>query len=86
MRGAVDPARVVEAVTAAFPAEAIVVNDAGNFAVWVHRYHRFRLAGTQAAPSSGAMGYGVPAAIGAKLARPDCPVVGGGAGQTSRTR
>jgi acetolactate synthase-1/2/3 large subunit len=75
VRGAVDPARVVEAVTAALPAEAIVVNDAGNFAGWVHRYHRFRLSGTQAAPSSGAMGYGVPAAIGATLARPDRPVV-----------
>jgi acetolactate synthase-1/2/3 large subunit len=75
VRGAVDPARVVEAVTATLPAEAIVVNDAGNFAGWVHRYHRFRLPGTQAAPSSGAMGYGVPAAIGAKLARPDRPVV-----------
>jgi acetolactate synthase-1/2/3 large subunit len=75
VRGTVDPARVVEAVTAALPAEAIVVNDAGNFAGWVHRYHRFRLPGTQAAPSSGAMGYGVPASIGAKLARPDRPVV-----------
>jgi acetolactate synthase-1/2/3 large subunit len=75
VRGAVDPARIVEAVTAALPAEAIVVNDAGNFAGWVHRYHRFRLPGTQAAPSSGAMGYGVPGAIGAKLARPERPVV-----------
>jgi acetolactate synthase-1/2/3 large subunit len=75
VRGAVDPARVVEAVTAALPPEAIVVNDAGNFAGWVHRYHRFRLPGTQAAPSSGAMGYGVPGAIGAKLARPERPVV-----------
>jgi acetolactate synthase-1/2/3 large subunit len=75
VRGTVDPARVVEAVTAALPAEAIVVNDAGNFAGWVHRYHRFRLPGTQAAPSSGAMGYGVPASIGAKLARPERPVV-----------
>jgi acetolactate synthase-1/2/3 large subunit len=75
VRGMVDPARVVEAVTAALPAEGIVVNDAGNFAGWVHRYHRFRLPGTQAAPSSGAMGYGVPASIGAKLARPERPVV-----------
>jgi acetolactate synthase-1/2/3 large subunit len=75
VRGAVDPARVVEAVTAALPAEAIVVNDAGNFSGWVHRYHRFRLPGTQAAPSSGAMGYAVPASIGAKLARPERPVV-----------
>jgi acetolactate synthase-1/2/3 large subunit len=76
VHGAVDPARVVEAVTAALPAEAIVVNDAGNFSGWVHRYHRFRLPATQAAPSSGAMGYAVPAAIGAKLAHPERPVVG----------
>ncbi len=75
VRGAVDPARVVEAVSAALPAEAIVVNDAGNFSGWVHRYHRFRLPATQAAPSSGAMGYAVPAAIGAKLAHPGRPVV-----------
>ena len=75
VRGAVDPARIVAAVTAALPPEAIVVNDAGNFAGWVHRYHCFRLPATQAAPSSGAMGYGVPAAIGARLARPDRPVV-----------
>src|SRR5262249_61501550 len=75
VRGAGDPARVVGAVTAALPAEAIVVNDAGTFAGWVHRYHRFRLPGTQAAPSSGAMGYGVPASIGAKLAWPERPVV-----------
>jgi acetolactate synthase-1/2/3 large subunit len=75
VRGMVDPARVVAAVTAALPAEGIVVNDAGNFSGWVHRYHRFRLPGTQAAPSSGAMGYAVPASIGAKLARPERPVV-----------
>jgi acetolactate synthase-1/2/3 large subunit len=75
VRGAVDPSRVVEAVTAAVPPETVIVNDAGNLSGWVHRYHRFRLAGTQAAPSSGAMGYAVPGAIGARLARPERPVV-----------
>jgi acetolactate synthase-1/2/3 large subunit len=74
-RGAVDPARVVETVSRRLPPDAVVVNDAGNFASWVHRYHRFRHPGTQAAPSSGAMGYAVPAAIGARLARPDRTVV-----------
>jgi acetolactate synthase-1/2/3 large subunit len=75
VRGAVDPAHLVAAVSAALPPEAIVVNDAGNFSSWVHRYHRFRQPHTQAAPGSGAMGYAVPAAIGARLAWPDRPVV-----------
>ncbi len=75
VRGAVDMAQVLGVVTAALPPEAIVVNDAGNSAGWVHRYHRFRRPATQAAPCSGAMGYAVPGAIGARLARPDRPVV-----------
>ena len=66
---------MVEAVTAALPPDAVVVNDAGNFAGWVHRYHRFRRPATQAAPSSGAMGYAVPGALGARLARPERTVV-----------
>src|SRR5690606_27748890 len=47
----------------------------GNFATWLHRFNRFRRLGTQAAPTSGSMGYGVPAAIAAKLRFPDRPVV-----------
>jgi len=74
-RGAVDPARVVEAVSRRLAPDTIVVNDAGNFSGWVHRYHRFRRPATQAAPSSGAMGYAVPAALGARLARPERAVV-----------
>ena len=54
------------------PTDAVLTNGAGNFASWVHRYHRFHgLAKghkTQLAPTSGAMGYGVPAAIAASLA------------------
>lgn len=73
--GAVDVARVVEAVGARVPADAVITNDAGNFSSWVHRYYRFRRPATQAGPSSGAMGYAVPAALGAKLARPDRTVV-----------
>jgi len=69
--GAVDMARVVEAVWRQVPPDAIVTNDAGNFAGWVQRYYRFRGPATQAGPSSGAMGYGVPAALGARLARPE---------------
>lgn len=73
--GAVDMARVVEAVSTQVPADAVITNDAGNFATWVHRYYRFTRPGTQAAPGSGAMGYAVPAALGAKLARPERPIV-----------
>ncbi|HEY7643714.1 MAG TPA: thiamine pyrophosphate-binding protein [Hyphomicrobiales bacterium] len=53
------------------PADAIVTNGAGNYAGWLHRYFRFRQFGTQLAPTSGSMGYGVPAAIMAKRQHPD---------------
>jgi acetolactate synthase-1/2/3 large subunit len=55
--------------------EAIVTNGAGNYTVWVHRYFRYRRFGSQLAPISGAMGYGVPAAIAAKLRYPNRQVV-----------
>jgi acetolactate synthase I/II/III large subunit len=55
--------------------DAIVANGAGNFTVWVHRFWRWHAYGTQLAPTSGAMGYGVPAAVAAKLVRPDASVV-----------
>jgi acetolactate synthase-1/2/3 large subunit len=53
------------------PDDAIVCNGAGNYAVWVHRHLRHRHVGTQLAPTSGAMGYGLPAAIAASLRHPD---------------
>ena len=55
--------------------EMILTNGAGNYSAWVHRFHRFRRFGTQVAPTSGSMGYGLPAAIAAKLRRPECTVV-----------
>ncbi|WP_152599751.1 thiamine pyrophosphate-binding protein [Hoeflea sp. BAL378] len=57
------------------PEDAILTNGAGNYATWVHRYIRFRRYATQAAPASGSMGYGVPAAVAAKQAFPDRLVV-----------
>ncbi len=57
------------------PPEAILCNGAGNFATWVHRYHRFRAFGTQLAPTSGSMGYGLPAAVMAKRMNPERIVV-----------
>ena len=53
----------------------IVTNGAGNYSAWVHRFHRFGRFGTQVAPTSGSMGYGLPAAIAAKLRHPDRTVV-----------
>jgi acetolactate synthase-1/2/3 large subunit len=60
---------------AQLPANAILTNGAGNYSAWLHRYHRFREFGTQVAPVSGTMGYGLPAAIAARLASPGRPVV-----------
>lgn len=49
----------------------IVCNGAGNFAAWIHRFYRFRKFATQIAPTSGSMGYGVPAAVGMKRLLPE---------------
>ncbi|MDZ5698139.1 thiamine pyrophosphate-binding protein [Chelativorans sp. M5D2P16] len=57
------------------PEDAILTNGAGNYATWVHRFHRFRGFVTQAAPTSGSMGYGTPAAVAAKDLFPDRQVV-----------
>ena len=57
------------------PADAIMTNGAGNYATWLHRFHRFTRFGTQLAPTSGSMGYGLPAAVGAKRVWPDKTVV-----------
>jgi acetolactate synthase-1/2/3 large subunit len=57
------------------PADAILANGAGNFSAWVHRFLRYRGFKSQLAPTSGAMGYGLPAAIAAKSLHPDRTVV-----------
>jgi acetolactate synthase I/II/III large subunit len=57
------------------PADAVITNGAGNFATWVHRFHRYRRFGTQLAPTSGSMGYGFPAAVAAKIIHPERTVV-----------
>ncbi len=59
----------------ALPANTIICNGAGNYAAWLHRFYQYRQFGTQLAPTSGAMGYGVPAAVAAKIARPESPVI-----------
>ena len=57
------------------PENAIMTNGAGNYATWLHRFYRFHQYGTQAAPTSGSMGYGLPAAVGAKRLHPERTVV-----------
>ncbi|MDJ0820243.1 MAG: thiamine pyrophosphate-binding protein [Paracoccaceae bacterium] len=51
------------------PPDAIICNGAGNYAAWLHRFYRYRSPGTQLAPTSGSMGYGLPGAIGAATAQ-----------------
>ncbi|MEO1637616.1 MAG: thiamine pyrophosphate-binding protein [Pseudomonadota bacterium] len=57
------------------PEDTIVTNGAGNYAAWLHRHFVYKRYGTCLAPTSGSMGYGVPAAISASLAHPDRQVV-----------
>ncbi|MCE2946202.1 MAG: thiamine pyrophosphate-binding protein [bacterium] len=57
------------------PDDAIVTNGAGNYAAWLHRFFDYRSYRTQLAPTSGAMGYGVPSAVAAALVHPDRVVV-----------
>ncbi len=74
--GRVDMAAIVHHVNRRLASrDHIVSNDAGNFATWVQRHFRYRLPASQVGPMSGAMGYGIPAAVGAALARPDARVV-----------
>ena len=63
----VDLASVVTHLRDTLPDDAVITNGAGNYTVWIHRYYRHRTFGTQLAPTSGAMGYGIPAAIAAAL-------------------
>jgi acetolactate synthase I/II/III large subunit len=58
------------------PDNAIVTSDAGNFSGWPNRFLQYRRPGRQLGPTSGAMGYGVPAAVAAKLVHRDRLVVG----------
>ena len=69
--GPIDMPAVIAAVQKHLPPDAVVTNGAGNFATWMHRFFRHyglaRGVKTQLAPTSGAMGYGVPAGIAASL-------------------
>jgi acetolactate synthase-1/2/3 large subunit len=71
----VHPGRIVTTLRRVLPDDAILTTDAGNFAGWAGRGFRFRRPGTFLGPTSGAMGYGLPAAIAAALVHRDRPVV-----------
>ena len=75
MLGNVQLGEIMAQLRARLPADAIVTNGAGNYAIWLHRHFAYRQWRTQLAPTSGAMGYGVPAAIAAKALYPERTVV-----------
>ena len=73
--GTVDLGQVMAALRERLPDDAVITSGAGNFTGWVHRFFQFRRLGTQVAPKSGAMGFGLPAALAAKVVHPGRPVV-----------
>jgi len=73
--GKVQLADIVAWLRERLPEDAIIANGAGNFAGWVSRYYRYPGLRTQVAPTSGSMGYGVPAGVAAQVAHPERMVV-----------
>ena len=73
--GAVQLTEVMAILRERLGPDAILTSGAGNFTVWAHRFYLFRSYRTQLAPLSGAMGYGLPAAVAAKLVHPERDVV-----------
>jgi acetolactate synthase-1/2/3 large subunit len=73
--GRLQMAEVMMQLGERLPEDAIVTNGAGNYAVWATRFRVFRQYGSQLAPTSGSMGYGLPAAVAAALVHPDRTVV-----------
>jgi acetolactate synthase-1/2/3 large subunit len=73
--GSVQMAEVVKTLERVVPEDAILSNGAGNYTAWVHRFYRYKHYRTELAPSCGAMGYGLPAAVAAKLRHPERAVI-----------
>ncbi|MBV9583806.1 MAG: thiamine pyrophosphate-binding protein, partial [Alphaproteobacteria bacterium] len=73
---ALDLGQIMTWLRERLPDDTIVTSDAGNFSGWPNRFLQYRRPGRQLGPTSGAMGYGVPAAVAAKLAHPGRIVVG----------
>ena len=70
-----DMGQVVAAMRRTLPDDAIICNGAGNFSGWWHRYWHYNGFPTQLAPTAGAMGYGVPAAVAAAKRHPERTVI-----------
>ena len=73
--GPVEMGKVMAHLRERLPPEAILTTDAGNFSAWMHRHYVYRTFPSQIGPTSGAMGYGIPAAVAARHVYPDRPVV-----------
>ena len=71
----VDMGKVTEYLRERLPDDAVLTNGAGNFTVWPNKFFKFGPGQRLLAPQSGAMGYGVPAAVAAKVACPERTVV-----------
>jgi acetolactate synthase-1/2/3 large subunit len=75
MPGDVNYSEIVVWLSDNLPEDAVITNGAGNYTVWVHRFFRYKQYGTQLAPQSGAMGYGVPSGVAAGVRHRDRIVV-----------
>ncbi|MBA4740795.1 MAG: thiamine pyrophosphate-binding protein [Burkholderiales bacterium] len=73
--GDVDLGEVMTVLRGLLPRDSVITNGAGNFSGWIHRHWQYAGYKTQVAPTNGAMGYGVPAGVAAKIALPDKFVV-----------
>jgi acetolactate synthase-1/2/3 large subunit len=75
MLGDVQLGEIMRQLAEKIPADSILTNGAGNYATWLHRHYSYRHFRSQVAPTNGAMGYGVPAAIAAKSLYPERTVI-----------
>jgi len=75
MPGALQYGQLIRWLSERLPEDTIVAGGAGNFASWLHRHFTYKGFRTQLGPTSGSMGYGFPAAIGAKIAAPERTVI-----------
>jgi acetolactate synthase-1/2/3 large subunit len=73
--GSFDFGAVMNWLNERLPRDAILTNGAGNYSGWVHRFHQYGPFRTQLAPTNGSMGYGVPAAVAAKIVHPERTVI-----------
>lgn len=71
----VDLAAILRHLSERLPEDAVITNGAGNYSAFIQRYFQFKRPGTQLAPVTGAMGFGVPAAVAAKAIHPERTVV-----------